>query len=109
MCGASWFGCVLQGGGGGGGVYNSLIFPSWRIFIVAWDMTETLAKKTAKPKALHYPFERLALQEESCLENLETPWAKILALKISLEEVSFNLKELKIFNLCDEDKVKKES
>ena len=48
---------------------------------------------------------------QSSIENSETPRAKILALKSSLEEVHFNLNNIdeEILNLCDEDEVEKET
>ena len=74
-------------------------------------MAETLARKTAKRKALRFQFGKLVSQVQSSIENSETPQAKILALKSSLEEVHFNLNNIdeEILNLCDEDEVEKET
>ena len=74
-------------------------------------MAETLARKTAKRKAIRFQFEKLVSQVESSIENSETPRAKILALKSFLEEVHFNLNNIdeEILNLCDEDEVEKET
>ena len=57
-------------------------------------MAETLARKTAKRKALRFQFEKLVWQVESSIENSKTPRAKILALKSCLEEVHFNLNNI---------------
>ena len=75
------------------------------------DLAETLARKTAKRTALRFQFEKLVSQVESSIENSETPRAKILALKSSLEEVHFNLNNIdeEILNLCCEDEVEKET
>ena len=74
-------------------------------------MAETLARKTAKRKALRFQFDKLVSQVQSSIENSETPRAKILPLKSSLEEVHFNLNNIdkEILNLCDEDEVEKET
>ena len=74
-------------------------------------MAETLARKTAKRKALRFQFGKLVSEVQSSIENSETPQAKILALKSSLEEVHFNLNNIdeEILNLCDEDEVEKET
>ena len=72
-------------------------------------MAETLARKTAKRKALRFQFEKLVSQVQSSIENSETPRAKILALKSSLEEVHFNSNNIdeEILNLCDEGRGRK--
>ena len=74
-------------------------------------MAETLARKTAKRKALRFQFDKLVSQVQSSIENSETPRVKILALKSSLEEVHFNWNNIdeEILNLCDEDEVEKET
>ena len=74
-------------------------------------MAETLARKTAKRKALRFLFEKLVSQVQSSIENSETSRAKSFALKSSLEEVHFNLNNIdeEILNLCDEDEVEKET
>ena len=48
---------------------------------------------------------------QSSIGNSETPRAKILALKSSLEKVHSNLNNIdeEILNLCDEDEVEKEA
>ena len=74
-------------------------------------MAETLARKTAKRKALRFQFDKLVSQVQSSIENSETPRVQILALKSSLEEVHFNWNNIdeEILNLCDEDEVEKET
>ena len=74
-------------------------------------MAETLARKTAKCKALRFQFEKLVSKVQSSIENSESPPGKILALKSSLDEVDFYLNNIadEILNLCDEDEVEKES
>ena len=54
-------------------------------------MAETLARKTAKRKALRFQFGKLVLQVESSIDNSGTSRAKILELKSFLEGVHFNL------------------
>ena len=74
-------------------------------------MAETLARKTAKRKALRFQFEKLVSRVESSTQNSKTHRAKILALKSSLGEVHFNLNNIDetFLNLCDEDEVEKET
>ena len=92
---------------------STIFFSSWRVSlrIIVWDTAETLARKTAKRKALRFQFEKLVLQVQSSIENSETPRAKIVALKSFLEEVHFNLNSIdeEILNLCDEDEIEKET